>query len=110
MEFITVYAIIKTGGKQYKVAKGDLITVEKLSYEAGSDIELTDIMMVVNDDKTLQVGNPYLENTKVSAKVETHSRGEKIKIIKFQRRKHHRKQIGHRQDNTQLLITDIKVG
>ena len=102
-----MYAIVKTGGKQYKVAEGDTLRVEKLDAEAGKSIELNDVMMVADGDK-VQVGKPFLDGASVSAKVNAHGRGPKVKIIKFRRRKHHRKQMGHRQAYTELLIEGIK--
>lgn len=101
-----MYAVIKTGGKQYKVAKGDTLRVEKLEAEAGDSIELDQVLMIADGDK-VEVGKPVLEGAKVKAKVESHGRGPKVKIIKFRRRKHHRKQMGHRQSYTEISITDI---
>lgn len=102
-----MYAIIKTGGKQYKVAEGDTLRVEKLDAEEGKKIKLTDVMMVADGDK-VQVGKPFVKGAAVSAKVNAHGRGKKVKIIKFRRRKHHRKQMGHRQAYTELTIEGIK--
>ncbi len=104
-----MYAIIKTGGKQYKVSEGDVLRVEKLDAEAGKTVELDDVMMVADGDN-VTVGKPYVDGAVVSAEVSAHGRGKKVKIIKFRRRKHHRKQMGHRQSYTELKITDIAVG
>ena len=102
-----MYAVIKTGGKQYKVQAGDTLRVEKLDAEEGKQIKISDVLMLV-DGENVTVGTPYIEGSSVSAKVNGHGRGRKINIIKFQRRKHHRKQMGHRQAYTELSILDIK--
>jgi len=101
-----MYAVIKSGGKQYKVAKGDKIKVEKLDAEEGKSITLSEVLMVA-DGEQVSVGSPYLENARVTARVEGHGRSAKINIIKFKRRKNHRKQMGHRQAYTDLAITDV---
>lgn len=101
-----MYAVIVTGGKQYRVAEGDVVRVEKLPVEAGGTVEIDKVLMVTNGDD-VKVGAPYLDGGKVTATVTAHGRGEKIKIIKFRRRKHSRKQMGHRQDYTELQITGI---
>ncbi len=101
-----MYAVIKSGGKQYKVAKGDNVKVEKLDAEEGKSITLSEVLMVVDGDQ-ISLGSPYLENARVTARVESHGRSAKINIVKFQRRKHHRKQMGHRQAYTDLAITDV---
>ena len=101
-----MYAVIKSGGKQYKVEMGDKLKVEKIDAEAGKDIDIDDVLMLV-DGENVTVGTPLIQGAKVSAKVESHGRGPKIKIIKFRRRKHHRKQMGHRQAYTELSITKI---
>ena len=92
--------------QQYKVEKGDKLKVEKIDAEAGKDISIDDVLMLV-DGENVTVGTPLIKGAKVSAKVESHGRGPKIKIIKFRRRKHHRKQMGHRQAYTELSITEI---
>jgi len=101
-----MYAVIKTGGKQYKVTAGDIVKVEKLDVNEGKSIKISDVLMVADGDD-VTVGNPYIKGAKVTAKVESHGRGPKIKIVKFRRRKHNRKQMGHRQAYTALSITDI---
>jgi large subunit ribosomal protein L21 len=101
-----MYAVIKTGGKQYKVKAGDTLKIEKLDAEAGKTVKLTDIMMLVDGDK-VTVGTPYITGATVSAKVNGHGRGDKVNIVKFRRRKHYRKQMGHRQAYTELSIVDI---
>ncbi len=100
-----MYAVIKTGGKQYTVRAGDLLKVEKMELGEGESLEF-DVLMLGNED-SVQVGTPILEGAKVTATVESQGRLPKIKIIKFRRRKHHRKQMGHRQYFTELKITGI---
>lgn len=101
-----MYAVIKTGGKQYRVAVGDKLKVEKLAAEEGSTVELDQVLMV-SDDKDIQIGAPLLDGVSVSALVASHGRGDKIKVVKIRRRKHSRSQMGHRQDYTELEITSI---
>ena len=103
---MNMYAVIKSGGKQYKVAKEDRIKVEKLDAEQGKSIGISDVLMVVDGDK-VRVGSPYLKGAEVKARVEAHGRGTKIEVVKFHRRKNYRRKIGHRQDYTELAITDI---
>jgi large subunit ribosomal protein L21 len=104
-----MYAVIETGGKQYRVSEGQTIKVEKLNAEPGSSIDIDKVLMVT-DGGSVNIGTPYVSGGKVSATVEAHGRGEKINIIKFRRRKHHRKQMGHRQHYTALKITGISAG
>ena len=101
-----MYALIKTGGKQYKVKAGDTVKVEKLEAMAGKTVKLTDVLMLVDGDK-VAVGTPYIKGATVSAKVNSHGRGDKVEIVKFRRRKHYRRQMGHRQAYTELSILDI---
>lgn len=101
-----MYAVIATGGKQYRVAEGDVIRVEKLDAEAGASIDFDQVLMVSEGEK-VKIGAPYLAGGKVTATVKAHGRGDKIRILKFRRRKHHRKQMGHRQDYTEIQITGI---
>ncbi len=102
-----MYAVIKTGGKQYRVSEGDTLKVEKLDAEEGADVELGDVLMVADGDK-VTIGAPYVEGGKVTAKVKSHGRHKKIEIIKFKRRKHYDRRTGHRQYFTELEITGIK--
>ena len=104
-----MYAVVKTGGKQYRVSEGDKLKVESLKAEAGEEVSLTDVLMV-GSGESVTVGSPLVANATVSAKVLSHGRGKKVTIIKFHRRKHHRKQAGHRQNFTELEITGINGG
>lgn len=102
-----MYAVIKSGGKQYKVREGDTIRVEKINVEQGGEISLDDVLMVADGDD-ISIGTPVVAGATVAATVKSHGRGAKIKVVKFRRRKHHRKQMGHRQDYTELEITGIR--
>lgn len=101
-----MYAVIKTGGKQYRVKEGDLLKIETLPTEVGKEVTFDQVLMVVNGDK-VSCGQPVLEKAKVKAEVVDHGRHKKVKIIKFRRRKHHMKHMGHRQNYTQIKITAI---
>ena len=101
-----MYAVIATGGKQYRVAEGDTIRVEKLTADEGSAVEFEKVLMVADGDD-VKIGAPYVDGGKVTATVTAHGRGKKVKIIKFKRRKHHMKRQGHRQAYTELEITGI---
>ncbi|RMG53789.1 MAG: 50S ribosomal protein L21 [Gammaproteobacteria bacterium] len=101
-----MYAVIATGGKQYRVAEGETLRIEKLDADEGSTIEFDKVLMVGEGDD-VKIGTPVVEGARVSATVKAHGRGKKIEIIKFRRRKHHRKQMGHRQDYTEVQITGI---
>jgi large subunit ribosomal protein L21 len=104
-----MYAVIKTGGKQYKVAKNDIILVEKLPGDAGAAVELDEVLLV-GDDKGQTVGAPLVDGAHVAATVLEQTRGEKIIVFKKKRRKNYRRTAGHRQDLTALKITDIVTG
>ena len=101
-----MYAIIKTGGKQYKVAEGDTIRIEKLDADEGATVTFDNVLFIANGDD-VKVGTPLLTDSAVTANVTKHGRGKKIEVIKFRRRKHHRKQMGHRQYFTEVQITGI---
>lgn len=101
-----MYAVIKTGGKQYKVAEGQTLKVEKLDLDEGAEFNFDNVLMVIDGD-TIKVGKPTLDGSKVSATVVSHGRHKKVNIIKFRRRKHHRKQMGHRQYFTEVQIGKI---
>lgn len=104
-----MYAVVKTGGKQYRVKQGDRVKVEALHAQTGDAISLDHVLMLGNGE-SVTLGSPQVDNASVDAKVLSHGRGNKIKIVKFQRRKHHRKQAGHRQNYTELEITGINAG
>lgn len=101
-----MYAVITSGGKQYRVTEGQTLKLEKLTAEVGSTINFDKVLMVVDGDD-IKVGKPCLESAKVAASIVSHGRHKKIRIIKFRRRKHHMKQMGHRQYYTEVKITQI---
>jgi large subunit ribosomal protein L21 len=101
-----MYAVIKTGGKQYRVAAGDKLKIESQSVDVGSDLTLSEVLMVANGD-SISLGTPLLAGASVQATVLAHGRGPKIKIFKMRRRKHYRKTQGHRQNFTEIRITGI---
>ena len=101
-----MYAVIKTGGKQYKVSEGQYLRIESLKAEEGAQVEFDQVLMVADGDN-VTVGAPLVDGGKVTGKILSHGRGKKVKIIKFRRRKHHRKQMGHRQNYTEVLIEKI---
>jgi large subunit ribosomal protein L21 len=104
-----MYAVIKTGGKQYRVSAGEKLKVESLPAEVGAEISLDHVLMV-GDGDNVQMGTPMLAGASVKATVLGHGRGEKIKIFKMRRRKHYRKTLGHRQNYTELQISGIQIG
>lgn len=104
-----MYAVIKTGGKQYRVVEGQTLKVEKIQAEEGTSVEIPEVLMVADGDQ-ITLGTPYVSGGKVTATVKSQGRGPKIEIVKFRRRKHHRKHMGHRQDFTELQITGINAG
>jgi len=104
-----MYAVIQTGGKQYRVAQGDTLKVEKIAAEVGAVVELDKVLMIA-DGEDIKVGKPYLNGGRVTATIKSHGRGKKVKIIKFRRRKHHLKHQGHRQWFTELDVTGINAG
>lgn len=101
-----MFAVIVSGGKQYRVQEGQTLKVEKLTVEAGSAVDFDRVLLVSNGDD-VKVGAPVVEGAKVSAEVVSHGRGDKVKIVKFRRRKHHMKRQGHRQWFTEVKITGI---
>ena len=102
-----MYAVIQTGGKQYRVTPGDTIRVERLAGDVGSLVELGDVLAVSGEDKMV-VGQPKVEGASVLGEIVAHDRGKKIIIFKSKRRKTYRKKQGHRQDLTTLRIKEIK--
>ncbi len=105
LEYI-MYAVIQSGGKQHRVVEGETLKVELLKAETGTTITFDDVLMVVNGEN-VQIGAPVVAGAKVTAEVVSHGRHDKIRIIKMRRRKHYRKQQGHRQWFTELKITTI---
>lgn len=100
-----MYAVIKTGGKQYRVVEGQKLRVEKLPGSEGDAVTFTDVLMLGGD--TPKIGQPVVSGAKVSAKITKHDRDKKIVIFKFRRRKNYRRKNGHRQPYTELVITGI---
>lgn len=101
-----MYAIIATGGKQYRVSKGDVIRVEKFNAEEGQTVNFDKVLLVGNNGD-LDVGAPYIKGGKVAAEVVAQGRGKKIDVLKFRRRKSYMRRQGHRQAYTEVRITDI---
>ena len=101
-----MYAVIETGGKQYRVSPGDVIEVEKLEADAGQEIALERVLMFTDGDQ-VKIGAPMLSGAKVTAKVKSHGRGDKVHIFKLRRRKNYRRSQGHRQHYTQIEIIGI---
>jgi large subunit ribosomal protein L21 len=101
-----MYAVIATGGKQYRVEKGGLLRVEKLAAEAGSTVEFDHVLLIADGDQ-VRLGSPLLSGGKVTATVQRHAKGDKVTIVKFRRRKHYLRQGTHRQPFTEVRITEI---
>jgi large subunit ribosomal protein L21 len=101
-----MYAVIKTGGKQYKVAAGEKLKIESMGVEVGEQVTLDQVLMVV-DGANVSIGSPTVAGAKVEATVLSHGRGKKVKIFKLRRRKHYKRQQGHRQNYTEVVIGDI---
>ncbi len=104
-----MYAVIVTGGKQYRVRKGESLRVERLAADEGAKVEFDKVLMV-GEGEDVKLGTPFVEGGKVSAKVKAHGRGRKIKVVKFKRRKNYLRTQGHRQDYTEVEITSISGG
>ena len=101
-----MYAVIKSGGKQHRVIQGETLKVELLNAEPGQSVSIEDVLMVVDGDN-IKIGTPVVAGAKVTAEVVGHGRHDKVRIVKMRRRKHYRKQAGHRQWFTELKITGI---
>ncbi len=101
-----MYAVIQTGGKQYRVEQGTYLKIEKLELGVGDSVEFDKVLMY-QSDSAVKVGVPYVDGAKVTATVKSQGRHDKIRIIKFRRRKHHMKHMGHRQYYTEVQITGI---
>jgi len=104
-----MYAIIKAGGKQYKVQSGEQLRVESIAADVGATVAFADVLLVGSGD-SVKVGAPFVSGAKVNATVVSHGRGEKVKIFKMRRRKHYQKTQGHRQSYTEVRIDDIVQG
>jgi len=104
-----MYAVFETGGKQYRATEGEVIRVEKLDVAEGDVIDFDKVLMVT-EGGDVKIGQPYVQGGKVSATVKAQGRGKKVMIIKFRRRKHSRKQMGHRQSFTEIKIDGITAG
>ncbi|MDO9534850.1 MAG: 50S ribosomal protein L21 [Bacillota bacterium] len=103
-----MYAIIESGGKQFKVSEGSIVKVEKLEAEIGTDVVFDRILAIRDEDENgMEIGTPYLKGAKVTAKVLSHGKGKKIIVFKFKPKKNYRKKQGHRQPFTQLIIQKI---
>ncbi|MFU2058600.1 50S ribosomal protein L21 [Avibacterium volantium] len=102
-----MYAVFQSGGKQHRVSEGQVVRLEKLEVSTGESVEFDSVLMVVNGED-VKIGAPVVTGAKVVAEVVSHGRGDKVKIVKFRRRKHSRKQQGHRQWFTEVKITGIQ--
>ncbi len=101
-----MYAVIQTGGKQYRVSAGEKLKIELITADIGQEIELDQVLMVADGDK-LKMGAPLVAGARVKARVLSHGRGEKVRIFKLNRRKHYRRSQGHRQGYTEIEILGI---
>ncbi len=101
-----MYAVIKTGGKQYRVASGNVLRVETLSAEEGAIWTFDQVLMLADGDN-ISIGTPIIEGATVKAQIRAHGRAKKVEIVKFRRRKHYQKRTGHRQNYTEICIQSI---
>lgn len=101
-----MYAVIKTGGKQYRVNEGETLRVEKIEAEQGTSLNFGEVLMISDGEQTT-VGTPHVEGGKVTATVMAQGRAPKVEIVKFKRRKYYQKRMGHRQSYTEVRITNI---
>jgi len=104
-----MYAVIKTGGKQYRVSAGEKVRIETIEAAVGAEVVLNQVLMVGDGDK-VSVGKPLIAGAAVKATVVGHGRGDKVRIFKHRRRKHYKKQAGHRQNYTEIQISGISAG
>jgi len=102
-----MYAVINTGGKQYRVSEGTVVRVEKLDAEAGATVEFDQILLV-GEGASVAIGAPYVAGAKVTATIQSHGKGDKVRIVKFRRRKHYLRQKNHRQPYTEIKVTGIQ--
>lgn len=103
-----MYAILNTGGKQYKVSVGEILKVEKLAADVDTTVEFSEVLAVANDEGKLTIGTPIVEGAKITAKVIGHGKAKKIVVFKFKAKKDFRKKQGHRQAFTKILIESIE--
>ena len=103
-----MYAVIKTGGKQHKVAEGEILKVEKLKASEGEPVDITDVLLIEKDGE-VTLGSPFIEGANVTAKILRHGKEDKVTIIKMKRRKDYRKKQGHRQNYSEIQIEQISV-
>lgn len=101
-----MFAVIATGGKQYRVQKGSVLRVEKLPEAEGASVEF-DRVLLVGEGADVRVGKPYIDGGKVTATVQSHGQGDKVRIVKFRRRKHYKREKCHRQEYTEIKVTGI---
>jgi large subunit ribosomal protein L21 len=101
-----MFAVINTGGKQYRVSEGTVLRIEKLPADAGATVEFGEVLLV-GDGDNFKVGKPYLSGAKVTATVQAHGKADKVRIVKFRRRKHYLRQKAHRQPYTEIKVTGI---
>ncbi len=104
-----MYAVIESGGKQHRVEPGEVLRLEKLDTPAGETVDFDHVLMI-GEGSEVKIGAPYVDGGKVTAEVVSHGRGDKIRIIKMKRRKHYRRQAGHRQWFTEIRIKEITGG
>lgn len=102
-----MYAIVKAGGRQYKVTNGDIIKIDKIEGEAGKDVIFKDVLMIVDDNKNIEVGRPILANAKVACEIIKQAKGKKIIVFKSKKRKGYKKKMGHRQQLTEVKVKEI---
>ncbi|MGH8561930.1 MAG: 50S ribosomal protein L21 [Nevskiales bacterium] len=105
-----MHAVIVTGGKQYRVAEGDVLQIEKLEVDKDGKIEFDQVLLLSDGGENIRIGTPYVEGSKVTATAEEQGRADKVEIFKMRRRKHYRRHQGHRQYYTEIKITGIKAG
>jgi len=101
-----MYAVIATGGKQYRVEKGAVLRIEKLVGEPGATVEFNEVLLIA-DGEDVRLGTPQLKGGRVTATIEKHAKGDKVSVVKFRRRKHYLRQKTHRQPYTQVRVTEI---
>jgi len=101
-----MYAVIVTGGKQYRVSEGSVLKIEKLGAEAGANVEFDKVLLVADGDK-VTLGTPHLAGAKVVGTVQSHGKSDKVRIVKFRRRKHYLRQGTHRQQYTEVKVNNI---